>query len=271
MTPLESLQHKIDALRNRGYGGTPIKQHRALYHIAIHKGDILIALLLPLVFNIALLYFIDEIINGWRLVFEFWLARIEPGASVATREIDLGSYALLLPYPNLSAGTPDGRLWWGTLIGCALTYLATYLIPPARFLPLTYILRACLLIQFSALGYFMLMPGDFPYGLQDHVTDALTMSFFFLLMMPWIFGITYYIFNFPLLQKFSITFITLAYFLLVLPMQYLFHAYALHHVSLLFLPVFYLVFGIFLDIMMFVSFYSWGMSWRWRKIRQERW
>ena len=47
-------------------------------------------------------------------------------------------------------------------------------------------------------------------------------------------------------------------------MQYILHAYALHHLTLLFLPLLYLVFGTFLDVMMFIALYSWGMSWRWQ-------
>jgi len=33
-------------------------------------------------------------------------------------------------------------------------------------------------------------------------------------------------------------------------------------VSVLYMPVMYFVFGPFMDILAFVGFYSWGMSWK---------
>lgn len=263
MSPFELLQHKIDDLRFRGYGGTAIKLHRAIYQIKLHKGNLVISLLLPLAFNLLSLYFLDDIINLWRFLFEFWLDRLAPGTLVAAHGVDLGSYMLWLSYPDLAAGAPGVGLWWGTLIACILILLATFLIPPERFLPLTYIVRACLLIQATALAYFYWIPGQFPYDLPSYLGNALTMSLFFMFMMPWLLGMTYYVFNFPLLQKMALTAMMLCYFTLAFPMQYLLHAYALHHLSLLFLPLFYLVLGAFMDVMMFVAFYSWGMSWRW--------
>jgi hypothetical protein len=47
------------------------------------------------------------------------------------------------------------------------------------------------------------------------------------------------------------------------PLQALAHAYILHQ-SLLFMPVLFLLFGMPLQILVVVSFYSWGMSWRTR-------
>ena len=266
MSAIESLQDKIESLRFRGFGGTPIKLHRSIYQLKLHKGDLLIALLLPLVFNFLLLHYLDEIIQGWHILFNFWLDKLMPGSAVSERTVDLGSYLLWLPFPDLSAGGPDSLLWWATLIVCMLLFIITYFIPTARLLPLVYMMRAGLLVQGTALAFFAFIPGEFPYDLQSYVTSNLVMSLFFLFMIPWILGVTYYVFNFSLLQKVAITTITLLYFLIALPMQYLFHAFVLHYASLLFLPVFYLLFGVFLDVMMFVALYSWGMSWRWKRL-----
>lgn len=266
MRALELLQEKIDSLRFRGFGGTPIKLHRAIYQLELHKGDLLIALLLPLLFNFLLFHFLDEIIHGWHAIFSFWLGKLEPGSAVSERTVDLGNYLLWLPFPDLSAGGPSSLLWWGTLIVCILLFIATYFIPTTRLLPLVYMMRAGLLVQSTALAFFAFIPGEFPYDLQSYVMSNLVMSLFFLFMIPWIFGVTYYVFDFPLLQKVAITTITLLYFLIALPMQYLMHAFVLHYASLLFLPILYLLFGVFLDVMMFVALYSWGMSLRWTKL-----
>jgi len=258
---LQTLQRKIDDIRFRGFGGTAIQMHRAIYQIKLSRTNLIGSLALPLVFTIVLLCLLSPIIHLWHWLFAFWIERIAPGGMVAMQQVDLGRYLLHLPYPLLSAGEPGNQLWWFTLGGSALAYLATYLIPPARFLPLTFILRACLLVQGTALAYFHFFPGEFAFDSANYLGNALTMALFFLFMVPWGLGLTYYVFAFSLWRKMALTVCVLAYFVLAFPMQYLLHAYVLHHMSLLFLPLLYLVFGIFLDVMMFVALYSWGMSW----------
>jgi hypothetical protein len=52
----------------------------------------------------------------------------------------------------------------------------------------------------------------------------------------------------------------MAHLVLFVPQQYMLHVYLLHR-SVLFMPVLYFVFGPFLDVLAFIGFYSWGMSW----------
>ncbi|HWU84389.1 MAG TPA: hypothetical protein VN028_03530 [Rhodocyclaceae bacterium] len=263
MGQLELLQRKLDDLRFRGFGGSVIKMHRAIYQVNLGRSNLLLPLLLPLLFNLLLLCFLSNILDLWQVLFGFWLDKLAPAGFVHMQPVDLGPYMLYLPTPVLSAAMPDSATWWLTLAGSLLLLLATFLIPPRRFLPLTYVVRAALLIQASALAFFYWLPGEFPHDSASYIGDALVMSLFFIFMVPWILGLTYYIFDFPLAQKLALTALVLAYFIVAFPMQYMLHAYALHHLSLLFLPLFYLIFGPFLDIMMFVALYSWGMSWRW--------
>jgi len=263
--PFQILQRKIDDLRFRGFGGSAIKQHRAILHITLGKRNLVMALLLPLLFNIVLLTFLGPVLDLWHATFAFWQERIAPGSEVARETVDLGRYMLHFSYPVLGADLPSATMWWWTLSGCLLIFLLSLLISPNRFLPIAYIVRACVLIQLTALIYFLCWPTQFPYDASGYLANALTMALFLLFLVPWILGLTYYIFSFSLLQNAGLTALILGYFILALPMQYLMHAYALHYLSLLYLPLFYLVFGIFLDVMMFVALYSWGMSWRWGK------
>lgn len=268
MGQLELLQRKLDDLRFRGFGGTTIKMHRAIYQVSLSKGNLLLALLLPLVFNLLLLCFLSNILDLWQLLFEYWLNKIAPTGFVQMQTIDVGPYMLHMASPVLSADLPDSTTWWITLAGCLVLLLVTFLIPPRRFLPLTYVVRAALLIQATALAFFYWLPGHFPHDSASYIGNALVMSLFFIFMVPWILGLTYYIFDFPLIQKTALTALILGYFIIAFPMQYILHAYVLHHLSLLFLPLCYLLFGTFLDIMMFVALYSWGMSWRWEITRR---
>ena len=45
-----------------------------------------------------------------------------------------------------------------------------------------------------------------------------------------------------------------------LPLQILLQA-AVLHTSILFMPVLYIVFGLPVDVLIILAFYSWGMSW----------
>jgi hypothetical protein len=48
-----------------------------------------------------------------------------------------------------------------------------------------------------------------------------------------------------------------------LPFQILLQA-LLFQESVLFMPVLYIVFGIAMDVMVIIAFYSWGMTWSFR-------
>lgn len=265
MNQIETLRQKSRDLRFRGYRGTAIPLHRAIFQEKLSKTNLIWSLLLPVLFSLILLCLLPVILDVWRRIFTFWSDKLVPGATVSIQQIDLGHYYLSMHYPSLAAAHPSSLLWWGTLFGCVLTWVATIWISPKRLLPLTYIIRACILIQCTALAYFWCFPGQFPYGVTSYLGNALTMSLIFIFMLPWILGLTYFVFGFSLLQKATLTTLVLTYFVFAFPLQYMLHAYALHHFTLLFMPIFYLVFGTFLDVMMFVALYSWGMSWRWGK------
>jgi len=79
-------------------------------------------------------------------------------------------------------------------------------------------------------------------------------------LVPILYAFTFYLLNFTLLQKVLLTVITVAHLVLFVPQQYILHVILLHR-SVLFMPLLYFVFGPFLDILAFVGFYSWGMSW----------
>jgi hypothetical protein len=80
-------------------------------------------------------------------------------------------------------------------------------------------------------------------------------------LVPPILGFTYYLFDFSLTQKISLTLLTGAYLTLFIPLQYMLHVYLLHK-SILFMPILYFALGPFLDVLIFVSLYAWGMSWK---------
>lgn len=57
---------------------------------------------------------------------------------------------------------------------------------------------------------------------------------------------------------------------ILIPMQYVAHAYLIHTFSLLYMPVLFLMFGLMIDVFVFIAFYAWGMSWEGAlQLRQE--
>ena len=83
----------------------------------------------------------------------------------------------------------------------------------------------------------------------------------FMTLLPLILGFSYFLFDFRLPQKIGLTVGIMAYLVIFLPFQYMLHVWIIHN-SILFMPILYFVFGPFLDVLIFVSLYSWGMSWK---------
>lgn len=260
-------RQRLRVLRFRRQDETTIRTHRAMYQFRLHRGELLIALLLPLVFNLMLLLALDELIRFWRGALEFWVVRLDFDANVIMHAFDLGLYDLWIPTLVVEGTLPTAGVWWVTAIVCLLAFFATYVILPNRGLPVIYIMRAVILVQVTALLYFAFIPASFPHVLEEYVANNLFIGVLLIALIPWMLGFTYYVFDFSLLQKITLTVLILSFFVVAFPLQYLLHANLIAHASLLFMPVLYLVFGLFIDVMAFVALYSYGMSWRFKKLR----
>jgi hypothetical protein len=120
-------------------------------------------------------------------------------------------------------------------------------------------------LQATALGYFAVASARFPHDLPGYTVSMLVFSCVLIGLIPVLYGFTFYLLDFTLTQKIFLTLATVAHLVLFVPQQYMLHVYLLHG-SVLFMPVLYFVFGPFLDILVFIGFYSWGMSWRGRNL-----
>lgn len=259
----QELQQRIEGIRRQGFGGGQIQVHRSINHAALHKRNLLLAIILPLVFNGLLMVCLNVIVPFWFSILRFLFQATELPAKLLAAPFDLLVATVWLPRIELYAGAPSQLQWWVSAIACIVVWLSTKLMAPERMLPVIYLLRSAVLIHVTALLYFALLPASFPHGLGSYLFSGLGMGLILMFMAPWILAFTYYVFDFPLHQKVALTLLVLAYFALALPLQFALHTILLWHWSLLFLPIFYLLFGSFLDVMMFIAFYSWGMSWRW--------
>lgn len=259
---LQKLQwrYRLNVMRFLRHDATTMRKHRAMYQLRLHRGELLIAILLPMIFNLILVLLLDPLMWLWRSMLEFWTDKLDFGAEVVMRSFDLGYVDLWLPTVAMEGQMPSPLTWWCTAAGCMLAFLGSYLIRPNRFLPAIYLLRAVILLQSSALAYFAFIPASFPHVLADYVASNLFVGLMLLALIPWILGVTYYLFDFALLKKVLLTFLIMGFFVIALPLQYLLHANLIAHGSLLFMPVLYLVFGLFIDVMAFVALYAFAMS-----------
>ena len=126
--------------------------------------------------------------------------------------------------------------------------------------PITYLLRAVLFIQFTALLYFLLAAARFPHTPDSYMEGLVSYQIALISAVPTLFGLTYYIFKFGLIKKIALTVLTMSHLSLFLPVQILLQAMVLEK-SVLFMPILYIVFGLPVDILLILAFYSWGMSW----------
>jgi hypothetical protein len=177
----------------------------------------------------------------------------------------IGFIRLETPTLRMDPVLPDSQMWFVTAGVTVLLFVSMFFVSK-RFLPIAYLLRAILAVQFTALLYFALWPSRFPHTPDSYMEALLDSGIGIITIVPLLFGLTYYIFNFGLLRKALLTALTMVHLSLFLPFQVILQALALQK-SVLFMPLLYIVFGTPLEVLLIVCFYSWGMTWSLRSAR----
>jgi hypothetical protein len=240
---------------------TPPASHRALYRLWFPAERWVLLILLPLGFSFLHWLVLEYITSAWRGLFSACFEWLGWEASVVIERVLINTWLTLdLPRVMLEVRVIDGSIWLGVASATVLALVVSFFLPE-RLLPLRYLLRFAVLIEASALAMFALWPGSFPHTATSHVRDGMLMTLVFSALIPWMHALTYYIFDFSVPKKLGLTLLTLGYLLLFAPFQYLAHLWLLKQLSLLVLPVLYLLFGVPLQILIFVAFFGWGMSW----------
>jgi hypothetical protein len=217
-------------------------------------------LLLPAMFNVMAWSARGAVTGCWKVVFEFWIDKLDLDGTVSMKSAGPASFDLMLPRLNLAAKAPDALTWWITFSVTVFLLLLALRIPE-KFLPLRYLLRFGLFVQMTALLFFAAAPTAFPYSLQRYVSNALESGIWLVLVVPWVHSLVYYIFDFSILQKACLTLMTIGFLLVALPFQLMVHVFLLVKGSLLIMPLLYFVFGVWLLMVAFVALYGWAMSW----------
>ena len=183
-----------------------------------------------------------------------------PGV-VATRVVEIGPVAVAIPFYTAESSWPaalDLRSGW--ILVAALAIPGALL--RGRYTPLGYFLRALAVIQLTAQVWFSFAAPPFSYAMSQYVAGLLVCGVVILLLAPVLVSFTFFIFDFPLWQKLLLATMLLSHLALFLPLQAVVHAWVLYRGTLLSMPILFLVFGVLLDVFVYVALYGWGMSWR---------
>lgn len=256
-----ALRHRLRALRFHAHGGA-VAKHRALEQITLESRDLSLAVLLALTLPLVWLAVQGQVLIAWTWALEHCRVALGLPGAVAVANYSFGGLPVFqVPYLELPAGVPSATVWWSAVAGTVLVILASFALP-ASYTPLIYFARVAAMIHASALFYFAVRPGTFPYNLADYSAGMMEVGDILIAIVPVLFGLIYYIFDFSLARKIGLTVMTMLHLAIFVPLQYALQGYVIHHFSLLYMPLLFFVFGFVLDIMVVIAFYAWGMSWK---------
>jgi hypothetical protein len=252
---------RIDLLRDRGFRGGRIAPHRSMIGLEVSRWLVIDLIVLPFMFALAVFVLLDPLLEGWRWMLEFMRVPLGLPGLVSTRVVELGPLSVAIPYYTAVANWPAARdLFSGWMLVAALAIPGALL--RGRYIPLGYFMRALAVIQLTAQVWFSFAAPPFSYALSQYVAGLLVCGVVILLLAPILVAFTYFIFDFPLWQKLALATLLLVHLAVFLPLQAIVHAFVIYRGSLLAMPMLFLVFGVLLDVFVYVALYGWGMSWR---------
>ena len=245
----------------RGWRGGVIVPHRAFVRLHLTWRRVIESVALAIAGTGTWIALLPLVGRFWNVLFIFWGKHLGLKSDVLLTPLGWGAHIhFFLPCFGIAAGPAGGMRWWITAMVMVLAFLGSFMLGDEA-LPWAYLIRAFCLLQATALGYFAIASARFPHDLQGYTVSMLLFSCILIGLVPVMYAFTFYVLNFSLKQKCWLTLATIGHLVLLVPHQYLLHVYILH-VSVLYMPVMYFVFGPFMDILAFVGFYSWGMSWK---------
>jgi len=252
---------RISELRDQGFRGGRIAPHRAMIGLKISWTLAVDLIVLPAIFAVVMFVLLAPLMEAWRTFFDFVRVPLELPGVVATRIVDLGPLAVAVPFYTSSAYSPlAADLQTGWICVVVLALLGAVL--RGRLLPVGYLMRALAVIQLTAQLWFSLAAAPFPYTLPEYISGLLVCGMVILLLAPFLVAFTFHIFDFPLWQKAAMVTLLLGHLSIMIPLQATVHGWIIYRGSFLAMPMLFLVFGVLLDVFVYVALYGWGMSWR---------
>jgi hypothetical protein len=242
--------------------------HRALAHFRLGPMNLITAIFLFVFFTSIWLVFLPKVCHFWNRVLALGIRVLPLRAELGLAEHHLTPFiGFNIPYLRMEPVLPSAQTWWLTCAATLAFFAASFLLP-SKLIPVMYLLRGILLVPATALVYFTLLPARFPHTPDSYMEGLVTAGIALISTVPLLFALTYYIFDFGLLKKAFLTAITMTHLALFLPLQVLLQALFLQK-TVLFMPVLYIIFGMPINILIIIAFYSWGMTWFFRSARES--
>jgi hypothetical protein len=251
-----------DLVQFRGHRGGVISMHRALTHFRLGPMNVVASVSLFLLFFSIWIVLLPWLCGIWNSALALGLRVLPLNARLDVAEHHFRFLTLQIPYLRMEPILPDLQTW--SLV-CAITLLlfaGTFFLSK-NFVPVIYLARGILLIQATSLVYFALWPTRFPHTPDSYMEALVASGIGLISVIPLLFALTYYIFDFGLLRKAALTAMTMLYLAIFLPFQVLAQAMVLQK-TVLFMPVLYIVLAMPVDVLLIIAFYSWGMTWSFR-------
>lgn len=252
---------RIDALSDRGFRGGRIAPHRAMIGLEVSRWLVIDLLVLPLIFAVTVFVLLEPLMQFWRLMLDTLRGPLGLPGVVATQVVDVGPFAVAVPFFTAESVWPTALDLQSGWITTALLAVFGVLLR-GRALPLGYLLRAIAVVQLTAQVWFTFAAPPFSYTMSQYISGLLVCGVVILLLAPFLVGFTFFIFDFSLWQKLLLATMLLVHLAVLLPLQAAVHGFLIYRGSLLAMPILFLVFGVLLDVFVYVALYGWGMSWR---------
>lgn len=261
---------RLEALTVRGVHGGVISPHRSMVGLPWTVWRALTTLGLSLGGLALVLAALPWIGRFWQLLFERVRDFTGISAPLGDQQFFLpGGITFTLPVIAITTPIPDARaLWIAAIVSVVVVVLSFAL--PQRFTPLKYFLRLLALLQGTAILFFAASAEPFPYRLVDHVFVLETAGLVVMGLVPLVLGFTLHVFDLALWKKILLTLGVLTHLAVLVPLKVLVHIWLVLHGTAVVMPVLFLVFGLLLDVLVFVAFYGWALSWRGELERGER-
>lgn len=197
-------EEQIQELRRRGWRGGIIRTHRAFAKIEFGMKVFFVASASVLTISACWLLSLPVVGEFWFRVFRFWHHALGLAGSVARAPQYWGPLHFSIPTVLIAAGPPDAISWWVTAGVCFLVFWASFGVSD-EYLPVIYLLRFLVIVQGTALVYFAFEAARFPHDLPSYTVGMLHFGTIFISLLPLILGFSYFLFDFPLVQKLALT------------------------------------------------------------------
>lgn len=260
---------RFEALSVRGVRGGVISPHRSMVGLPWTAWRLLTTLALSLGGLTLVIAALPRLGRFWQILFErvrdFTGIQAPLGDQVFTLP---GGITFTLPVLAVITPMPSVRTLWVAGAVAAGVVAVSFLLPH-RFTPLKYFLRLLALLQGTVILFFAASAEPFPHRLVDHVFVLETAGLVVMGLVPLVLGLTLHVFDLALWKKLLLTVAVLTHLAVFVPLKVLVHIWLVMHGTAVVMPVLFLVFGLLLDVLVFVSFYGWALSWRGELERRE--